>query len=162
MRNMHLSNESSLWRLRIAVAMFGGAFSNAFAVDVALPPDVYGTYAPSSDCAMQPRIIVSKTGVYLDTAVGKRGPLPIMVSYTFAGGARYGGIQTWALVKHGGKNRFGDDNTPVILTFNANETRGVLTAEREHAGKEQPVVLDGPLTSVAQTGRFRLCRAEGR
>lgn len=162
MRILHLSHESSLWRVRLAAAMFGWAFSNAFAVDVALPPDVYGTYAPSSDCAVQPRIIVNKTGVHLDTAAGKRGPLPIMVSYTFAGGARYSGIQTWALVKHGGKNRWGDDNTPVILTFNANEKRGVLTAEREHPGNEQPVALDGPLTSVAQTGRFRLCRAQER
>jgi hypothetical protein len=158
MRNMHLSNESSLWRLRIAVAMFGGAFSNAFAVDVALPPDVYGTYAPSSDCAMQPRIIVSKTGVYLDTAVGARGSLPIMVSYTFIGGARYSGIHVWALVKHGGKNRWGDDNTPVILTFNAGEKPGVLSAERENSGNERPVVLDGPLSSVVQQSVFRRCK----
>lgn len=134
----------------------------AYAADLQLPPDIYGNYAPGGDCAKQPRITVNKAGVHVDTASGQRGPLPIMVSYTFVGGARYSGIQIWALVKHGGKNRWGDDNTPIILTFNANEKRGELTAERENPGKERPVTLDGPLTSVAQTGRFRLCRMDGR
>jgi hypothetical protein len=137
-------------------------FSVAFAADVELPPDIYGNYAPGGDCAKQPRIIVSKAGVHLDTEAGKRGPLPIMVSYTFVGGARYSGIQTWALVKHGGKNRWGDDNTPVILTFNAGEKPGALTAEREDPGQERPVALDGPLSSITQTGHFRLCRTTSK
>jgi len=80
-----------------------------------------------------------------------------MVSYTFIGGARYSGIQVWALVKHGGKNRWGDDNTPVILTFNAGEKPGVLSAERENPGNERPVALDGPLSSVVQQSVFRRC-----
>ena len=147
----------------LAVAIFVWAVSStAFAADLELPPDIYGNYAPGGDCAKQPRIIVNKIGVHLDTAAGKRGPLPIMVSYTFVGGARYSGIQIWALVKHGGKNRWGDDNTPLIFTFNADEKRGELTAERENPGKERPVALDGPLASVAQAGRFHLCRTEGR
>lgn len=159
MRISHSGRETSLRLMHFAAALLGGALSSvAFAADLELPPDVYGTYAPGGDCAKQPRITVNKAGVHLDTAAGKRSPLPVMVSYTFVGGARYSGIQTWALVKHGGKNRWGDDNTPVILTFNADEKRGALTAERENPGKERPVALDGPLTSVAQTGRFRLCR----
>lgn len=146
-----------------AASIFGWVVSSvALAADLELPPDVYGNYAPGGNCANQPRIIVNKVGVHLDTAAGKRSPLPIMVSYTFVGGASYSGIQIWALVKHGGKNRWGDDNTPVILTFNAQEKRGGLTAERENPGKERPVTLDGPLASVAQAGRFRLCRTEGR
>lgn len=95
-------------------------------------------------------------------ACRRRGPLPIMVSYTFFGGARYSGIQIRALVKHGVNNRWGDDNTPVILTFDADEKRGALTAERQNPGKERPVKLDGPLASVAQAGRFHLCRREVR
>jgi hypothetical protein len=110
----------------------------------------------------QPRITVNKEGIHLDTAEGKRSPLPVMVSYTFVGGVRYSGIQIWALVKHGGKNRWGDDNTPVILTFNAGEKRGALTAEREDPGQERPVALDGPLSSVIQTGHFRLCRTTSK
>lgn len=156
------SGGTSISLMHLAIAILAWAVSSvAFAADLELPPDVYGNYAPGGDCAKQPRIIVNKAGVHLDTATGKRGPLPIMVSYTFVGGARYGGIQIWALVKHGGKNRWGDDNTPLILTFNADERRGELTAEREHPGKERPVALDGPLKSVAQTGRFRLCRMGG-
>lgn len=132
--------------------------SAAIAADLQLPPEVHGTYAPAGDCAKQPRITVDKAGVHLDTAAGKRGPLPITVSYTWAGGARYVGIQTWALVKHGGKDRWGDDNQPVVLTFNAGEKRGVLTAERTGPGNERPVALDGPLSSIVRTSTFRLCR----
>lgn len=159
----HSGRETSLRLLYLAVAISGwGLCSSALAANLELPPDVYGTYAPGGDCAKQPRIIVNKAGIHLDTAAGRRGPLPTMVSYTFVGGARYNGIQVWALVKHGGKNRWGDDNTPVILTFNAGEKRGALTAERENPGKERPVALDGPLTSVAQTARFRLCPTGSR
>ena len=129
----------------------------ATASELSLPNDVYGRYAPSGDCGKLPRINVDETGVHLDTAAGKRSTLPINVSYTWAGGASYTGIQTWALVKHGGKNRWGEDNQPVILTFNAHERRGALTAERTGSGEERPVALDGPLTSIVQTGTFRLC-----
>ncbi|MEF7613838.1 hypothetical protein V4F39_07940 [Aquincola sp. MAHUQ-54] len=163
MRVSHSDQITSIWLMRLAAAIFGGViFSVAFAADLELPPDVYGNYSPGGDCAKQPRIIVNKAGVHLDTAVGKRGPLPVMVSYTFVGGARYSGIQIWALVKHGGRNRWGDDNTPVILTFNADEKRGALTAELENPGKERPVTLDGPLASVAQAGRFRLCSTQAK
>jgi hypothetical protein len=162
MRTSRSTCGTSISLMHLAVAILVCAvFPVALAADLELPPEVYGQYAPGGDCAKQPRIIVNKVGVHLDTATGKRGPLPIMVSYTFVGGARYSGIQIWALVKHGGKNRWGDDNTPVILTFNADEKRGALTAERENPGKERPVALDGPLASVAQAGRFRLCRTEG-
>lgn len=121
--------------------------------------EVYGNYAPGGDCTKQPRIIVNKTGIHLDTPAGKRGPLPIYVSLTWIGGASYSGIQTWALVKHGGKDHYGDDNQPVVLTFNANEEHGALTAEHTGSGTEHPVALDGPLTSIVQTARFHLCRA---
>lgn len=129
----------------------------AAAAELSLPPDVYGSYAPSGDCGKQPRINVDETGVHLDTPAGRRGPLPIRVSYTWVGGASYDGIQTWALVKYGGKDRWGDDNQPVVLTFNADERRGALTAERTGSGSERPMALDGPLTSIVQTGNFRLC-----
>lgn len=155
--------ENPLRVMHLATVLLGGGlFSAAFAADLELPPDVYGTYALGGDCAKQPRVIVNKVGVHIDTAAGKRGPLPVMISYTFVGGARYSGIQTWALVKHGGKNRWGEDNKPVILTFNAGEKRGALTAEREDPGKERPVLLDGPLASVVQAGRLRLCSTKVR
>ncbi len=150
-------------QIRLAGACLALALSfGAFAAELGLPPDVYGRYAPGGDCMKQPRITVNKDGIHLDTAQGKRSPLPVMVSYTFVGGARYSGIQTWALVKHGGKNRWGDDNTPVILTFNAGEKPGALTAEREEPGQERPVALDGPLSSITQTGHFRLCRTTSK
>lgn len=148
--------------LLAGASLLGALSSPVFAVELGLPPDVYGRYAPGGDCMKQPRITVNKDGIHLDTAEGKRSPLPVMVSYTFVGGARYSGIQTWALVKHGGKNRWGDDNTPVILTFNAGEKPGALTAEREDPGQERPVALDGPLRSITQIGHFRLCRTTSK
>lgn len=133
--------------------------TSAAATELSLSPDVYGSYAPNGDCEKQPRINVDKAGVHLDTAAGRRNSLPINVSYTWAGGASYSGIQLWALVKYGGKDRWGDDNQPVILTFNADERRGTLTAERTGSGTERPPPLDGPLTSIVQTKAFRLCGA---
>ena len=148
--------------LSLIAALFSSALwspAPASAAELSLPPDMYGTYAPGGDCGKQPRVDVDKAGIHLDTAAGKRGPLPVMVSYTFVGGATYDGIQTWALVKHGGKSRWGDDKTPVLLTFNADEQRGALTAERNEGPNEPPAALDGPLSSIVQAGRFRLCGA---
>jgi len=149
--------------VRLAPALAAGWLAPlALAGDLQLPPDVHGTYAPGGDCARQPRIAVDKDGVHLDTAAGQRRSLPLLVSYTFVGGARYSGIQTWAMVKHGGKDRWGDDKTPVLLTFNANERRGALSAELSEGVNEPRTALDGPLASVVQAGRFRLCRAAGK
>lgn len=140
-------------RIGFVVALF--LPSSVLASDLALPAEVYGSYAPAGDCSRSPRINVDKAGVHLDTPAGKRSPLPIMVSYTWFGGASYSGIQTWALVKYGGKDRWGDDNMPLLLTFNADEKRGVLSVNRN----DPKAVLDGPLTSIAQTGLFKICRA---
>lgn len=161
-RISHPAGQNTRRLLRLVTALLGGALaSTTFAADLELPPDVHGTYAPRGDCAKQPRVVVNRAGVHLDTAAGQRGPLPHMVSYTFVGGARYSGIQIWALVKHGGKDRWGDDHQPVILTFNANEKPGALTAERSGTGTEPPVALDGPLSSLVQSGHFRRCRTAG-
>jgi hypothetical protein len=144
----------------MAIAILGACISSAALADddLQLPPDVYGSYAPGGDCAKQPRITVDKAGVHLDTAAGKRGPLPMMVSFSFGGGATYQGIQIWGLVKHGGKDQWGEDTVPVLLTFNANEQRGALTAERNEGPNSPKAVLDGPLTSIVQAASFRLCR----
>ena len=144
---------------RCAAIMLAMVVASKAVAEPQLSPEVYGSYAPGGDCAKLPRIDVGSTGVHLDTPVGKRGPLSIMVSYTWIGGATYDGIQSWALVKHGGKDRWGDDHRPVVLTFNAGERRGVLTAERTGSGNERPVSLDGPLSSIVQTSTFRLCRS---
>jgi hypothetical protein len=159
-------NNRKYWKTELPMALSALCISSvAFAAYPRLPTDaqllseVYGSYAPSGDCLKQPRINVDKTGIHLDTAAGKRGPLPMSVSLTWIGGASYSGIQTWALIKHGGKDRYGDDKTPVVLTFNAGEKRGVLTAERTGSGKERPATLDGPLNSIVQAAGFRLCRA---
>lgn len=144
---------SLMKRMAIVPAIL--AASAAMAADAQFPPEVYGSYAPNGDCSKQPRVNVERSGIHLDTAAGKRGPLPIMVSYSFVGGARYDGIQIWALVKHGGKDRWGDDKQPVLLTFNAGERQGALTAERI----DSSVALDGPLSSIVQAATFRICRA---
>lgn len=142
---------SSPWTAVIAAMFLSSA---AMAADLQFPPEVHGSYAPNGDCSKQPRINVDRSGIHLDTAAGKRGPLPIMVSYTAIGGAQYDGIQIWASVKHGGKDRWGDDKLPVLLTFNAEERQGALTAERV----DSSVALDGPLSSIVQAATFRICR----
>lgn len=121
-----------------------------------MPPEMYGRYAAGGDCTRSPRITVNRAGIHLDTPAGQRSPLPIDVAFSW-GGARYDGIQLWVQVIHGGKDRWGDDNKPVMLTFNAREKRGALSAERMGTGKERPIPLDGPLSSIVQTANFQRC-----
>jgi len=119
------------------------------------PPEIHGSYAPAGDCARQPRVTVNKGGVFLDTASGKSGPLPVSICYSCAGGARYDGIQIWVYVKYG-KDEWGGDSMPVILMFNADEHRGALQVEHDATVKTP---LGGPMASLVQARELRQCKA---
>ncbi|WP_070156071.1 hypothetical protein [Sphingobium phenoxybenzoativorans] len=127
----------------------------AWADEGEIPPEIYGNYAPAGDCAKQPRVTVSKGGVFLDTAAGKSGPLPVSVCYSCAGGARYEGIQRWVYVKYG-KDKWGGDNMPVILMFNAEEKKGSVLVEHDNTLKTP---IGAAMGQVVQARSLRICRA---
>lgn len=117
------------------------------------PEEIYGRYAPGGDCSRQPRIEAGKGGVFLDTAAGRQGPLPVSVCYSCAGGAQYEGIQRWVYVKYG-KDKWGGDNMPVILMFNAEEKRGLVSVEHDDTLKTP---IGAPMTQVVRAKTFRQC-----
>jgi hypothetical protein len=118
-----------------------------------IPDEIYGSYAPGGNCAALPRVTVNSGGIFLDTAVGKSGPLPVSVCYSCAGGARYEGIQRWAYVKYG-KDKWGGDNSPVIFMFNADERKGIMQVTHDDTLKTP---LGGPMNAVVRARSFRVC-----
>lgn len=117
--------------------------------------DLYGRYAPGGDCSRQPRIEVGKAGVFIDTAAGRQGPLPISVCYSCAGGAQYEGIQQWVYVIYG-KDKWGGDNMPVIMMFNAEEKPGLVSIEHDDTLKTP---IGAPMTQVVRAKQMKLCGA---
>lgn len=138
----------------VAMALPLLAVAPALAQAPTIPAEIYGSYAPGGDCARQPRVIVGKAGVFLDTAAGKAGPLPIDVCYSCAGGARYEGIQRWVGVKYG-KDKWGGDNMPVTLMFNDGERPGALLVEHDNTLRTP---LGAPMMQVVQARSLKQCR----
>lgn len=126
----------------------------ALSQSIPVPKELYGRYAPGGDCTRQPRVIASAAGVFLETAAGKAGPLPVDVCFSCAGGARYEGIQIWVMVKYG-KDKWGGDNMPVTMMFNDGERRGSLLVEHDNTLRTP---LGMPMTQVVQARSFRLCK----
>ncbi|PZU59761.1 MAG: hypothetical protein DI547_04545 [Sphingobium sp.] len=143
-------------RVRGIVALVLAALAApAGAQDPDIPAEIYGNYAPGGDCAQQPRVTVGKSGVLLDTAAGKSGPLPVSVCYSCAGGAQYEGMQRWVYVKYG-KDKWGGDNMPVILMFNAEEKHGALLVEHDDTLKTP---LGAAMTQLVRARALKICKA---
>lgn len=136
----------------LAIAALLGAVPPAGAQE-AVPEEIYGRYAPGGDCARQPRIEAGKAGVFIETAAGRSGPLPVMVCYSCAGGARYEGIQRWIYVKYG-KDKWGGDNMPVTFMFNAEERRGAVEIAHDDTLKTP---LGAAMTEVVRARTMRQC-----
>lgn len=126
----------------------------ALSQSIPVPKELYGNYAPGGDCARQPRVAVNAAGVFLETAAGKTGPLPVDVCFSCAGGARYEGIQIWVMVKYG-MDKWGGDNFPVTMMFNDRERRGALQVAH---GNTLRTPIGIPMTQVVQARTFSLCR----
>ena len=118
-----------------------------------IPDEIYGSYTPGGNCAALPRVTVNASGIFLDTAAGKSGPLPVSVCYSCAGGARYEGIQRWAYVKYG-KDKWGGDNSPVIFMFNADEHKGMMEVAHDDTLKTP---LGAPMNMVVRARSFKVC-----
>ncbi|MFA7440352.1 MAG: hypothetical protein WCZ66_05210 [Sphingomonadaceae bacterium] len=154
-----MRKQTERWAASLALAAFtglalGAEAVNAQAVDLPVPEEIYGRYAPAGNCARLPRVDVGRTGVHLETPAGKSGPLPVSVCFSCAGGAQYAGLQRWVYVKYG-KNRWGD-NMPVILMFNAREQRGLLEVSHDDTLKTP---LGAPMTAVVRASPLKRCSA---
>gem|GEM_PF-2658452 len=117
-----------------------------------IPQEIYGRYAPSGNCTKDPIVDVSAKGLFIHYQSQKRGPLPVDVCYSCAGGAQYNGIQRWVSVKEG-RDRWGG-TSPVTLMFNANEQKGRMEATNP-GPLSTPVST--PLNAVVKASALQLC-----
>jgi hypothetical protein len=113
----------------LTIGMAGLLFGDASALTLAnlkgaQLDDIYGTYAPGGDCKREPRITVDNSGLayaYAGKATHSKS-MEYGISY---GGQEYNGISRWIFPFPVSDSDFGR----VLMTFNAGEKRGVLTAE---------------------------------
>ncbi len=88
--------------------------------------DLYGTYSPGGDCKREPRITVGDAGLAFESA-GKTTHtkrIEYAVSY---GAPDYNGITRWIFPFPVTEDDFGR----VLMTFNADEKPGTLSAESD-------------------------------
>jgi hypothetical protein len=110
---------------------------------------LFGRYAPGGDCKREPRITVDATGFTFTN--GGRTAHPARFEHAVSYGPHdYAGISSWFFPFMKNDDDFG----PVLMTFNANEKRGLLMIENERAGAGNPLYV-----ALAKGSPYRKCAA---
>ncbi len=95
--------------------------------DLAGLEDLFGRYAPAGDCKRQPQILVELKGLTFE--VGGASETVTNPEYAAAYGAHdYDGISKWIF-----PFRLADGYS-ILMTFNANEEKGVLHVDPQDEG----------------------------
>ena len=127
--------------LRIAPLLLACAPMQARAVeinDMKGFEDLYGRYAPKGDCKRKPQIVVDAGGMIFEIAAAKaRVTNPEFAASYFGGATTYEGISRVFF-----PFRTKPDYYPIMMTFNADEKKGVLVI----AGHEEGWKGGPPLT----------------
>lgn len=106
--------------------------------------DIFGTYGPGGDCKREPLITVDDSGLAFAHA-GKTthsASIEYAVSY---GGQEYDGISRWIFPFPVNDNDFGR----VLMTFNADEKRGTLTADPDLGPGQSLSALQASLVAAS-------------
>ena len=112
---------------------------------------IFGRYAPNGDCKRQPQIVVEKKGFTLEIAGQKETASTPEYAASY-GGNYYEGISLWFYPYYDEvKDR------PLLLTFNANEKKGVLLVETEFNYKGGPK-LPVKYQAVVDASPYAVCR----
>lgn len=120
--------------LRIAyLSLLAGACLQAQAVelnDMKDFRDLHGRYAPAGDCKRQPQIVVDAGGMTFEVAAAKtRVTNPEFAASFFGGASGYEGISQVFF-----PFRNSQDSYPIIMMFNAEEEKGILTIDGQDEG----------------------------
>lgn len=121
--------------LRIAyLSLLAGACLQAQAVeinDMKDFSDLHGRYAPAGDCKRQPQIVVDAGGMTFEVAAAKTRVTNPEFAASFFGGAsdNYEGISRVFF-----PFRNNQDSYPIIMMFNADEKKGILTIDGHEEG----------------------------
>jgi len=86
--------------------------------------DLHGRYAPAGDCKRQPQIVIDAGGMIFEVAAAKTRVTNPEFAASFFGGAsdNYEGISRVFF-----PFRNNQDGYPIIMMFNADEKKGILT-----------------------------------
>lgn len=118
---------ASLWLL-------SGACLQARAVEINDMKDfgeLHGRYAPAGDCKRQPQIVVDAGGMTFEVAAARTRVTNPELAASYFGGAsdNYEGISRVFF-----PFRNNQDGYPIIMVFNADEKKGVLTIAGQDEG----------------------------
>ena len=138
----------------LAIAMTGLLFGNASALTLgnlkdSHLDDIYGTYGPGGDCKREPRITVDDSGLAFAYAGQTTHSRNIEYALSYAA-PDYDGISRWIFPFPVSDDDFGR----VLMTFNANEKRGTMTAEPDLGPGQN---LSGLQASLVKASPFARC-----
>ncbi|MFO1508598.1 MAG: hypothetical protein U1F31_02385 [Steroidobacteraceae bacterium] len=112
---------------------------------------LFGRYAPAGDCKREPRIIVDATGIAFHWS-GK-AVKPATFEYAASYGPHdYAGISVWIfpfILK---------DGYSILMTFNSNEVKGVLTVEPHDEGYAGGPPLTPLNAALVKGSPYRKCQ----
>ena len=112
---------------------------------------IFGRYAPAGDCKRQPQIVVDKTGFTFETA-GKTEKATHPEYAASYGGNFYEGISLWFFPYFDP-----DKDRPLLLTFNADEKKGVLAVGTEYNYPGGPK-LDAKYQALVNGSPYKVCQ----
>jgi hypothetical protein len=133
----------STWSIVVALLAAGPAHAVELH-DLKGLEDIFGRYAPAGDCKRQPLILVDVTGLTF-TVGGKSQKVTNPEFAASFGPADYAGISRWILpfrLK---------DGYSILMTFNANETKGALLIDPQDEGYAGGLKLS-PLNQALVSG----------
>lgn len=112
---------------------------------------IFGRYAPGGHCSKQPHILVDKTGFTFEvTGKSEKATHPeYAASY---GGNFYEGISLWFFPYFDP-----DKDRPLLLTFNADEQKGVLAVATEYNYPGGPK-LDAKYQLLVNGSPYKVCK----
>ncbi|KAF1709810.1 hypothetical protein CSC70_08920 [Pseudoxanthomonas kalamensis DSM 18571] len=114
-------------------------------------PDLHGRYAPAGDCSREPLIVVDPQGISI-TVSGKTERYAKVEYAASYGGNFYQGIVQW-FFPYGAPG-----NWPVIMAFNADETRDKLTISANDEGWKGGPPLKPRNKALVDASPYRKCR----
>ncbi|GAB2507824.1 hypothetical protein GCM10027084_23380 [Pseudoxanthomonas sangjuensis] len=138
----------------VAVLATIAAISTANAVEIDDLKDfapLFGRYAPAGNCQRQPQVVVDANGMTFEVA-GKKDRVVRLEYAASYGGNFYQGISQWFFP-------FGSDgNYPILMTFNADETAGVLAITPHDEGWQGGPPLGPRNKALVDGSPYRRCK----
>lgn len=142
-------------RVHTAAALLGLALAAPFASAIEVPDlqhmsEHFGRYAPAGDCQRQPQIVVARTGLSFENGDARHKVARIDYAASY-GGNFYEGISQWLFPLYGNER-------PFLMTFNAEEQRGLLTLTPHDRGWQGGPPFSARHQALVDASPYRMCK----